>query len=121
MHVKIATGNAYDEGGIGGIGKQEKNAGEVEPFAEGAAARLTCAGAFAGAGAAAAIPATMPDTANEAATPPASSFFFVFCILDLLIGRCSLAYSTLNRKFVSRELSSSLPSASSQNARTFSR
>ena len=39
MHVKIATGNAHDEGGIGGIGKQEKNAGEVEPFAEGAAAK----------------------------------------------------------------------------------
>ena len=32
MHVKIATGNAHDEGGIGGIGKQEKNAGQVEPF-----------------------------------------------------------------------------------------
>ena len=39
MHVKIATGNAHDEGGIGGIGKQEKNAGQVESFAEGAAAK----------------------------------------------------------------------------------
>ena len=39
MHVKIATGNAHDEGGIGGIGKQEKNAGQVEPFAEGTTAK----------------------------------------------------------------------------------
>ena len=39
MHGKIATGNAYDEGGIGGIGKQEKNAGQVELFAEGTTAK----------------------------------------------------------------------------------
>lgn len=39
MHVKITTGDAYDEGGIGGIGEQQGNASEVEPFAEGTAAK----------------------------------------------------------------------------------
>ena len=39
MHIKITTGDAYDKGCIGGIGEQQRNAGEVESFAEGTTAK----------------------------------------------------------------------------------
>ena len=39
MHIKITTGDAYDKGCIGGIGEQQGNASEVEPFAVGTAAK----------------------------------------------------------------------------------